>query len=130
MFVQTQDWIVGYLFGKVGDKISRAHLQKADNIELTIVTVPKYWFPELKNASTSVLNTLSEDSCKLYADRLKELFHVYDTTQRVFDFKIEIGPEQQYMKFRISATLCKPREMTLAEIESALGYRIKVVSKK
>ena len=53
------------------------------------------------------------------------------THDTVYDYNIDIFPDEQYMRFVITGTRPEPvKEMTIAEIEKELGYKIKVIGDK
>ena len=126
MFTQTQDWIVGYLFAKV-----EPHIIKQEEKINKDVYVPKFWFPELHNSSRSKLNVLSYEAKTEYASKLMKLLDEFTVRGQKMSYTITIEPYEQYMLCRINGELPpKYKEMTVQQIEEALGYKIKVIGGK
>lgn len=125
MFTQTQDWILGYIFAEMHKDVA---LKNEINRELYI---PKYWFPEIKTASRNKVYTLSEEQKNDYILKLDRLFAEFNTKDRTMKYTYTILPHEQYMLFRIKGEL-EPlyKEMTVQQIEEALGYKIKVIGGK
>ena len=73
-------------------------------------------------------NTLSEEQIIEFKDYLTKTLKTHDT---LYDYTIDIFPDEQYMRFVITGTRPEPiKEMTIAEIEKELGYKIKVIGDK
>ena len=119
---QSLDFIKGYIFSKVENQIIRAHTDKRTRINLPYVYVPKSWFGLGPDESIS-LGT----QCKIdYA--LRNLCQSYNTKYATYSYSFYMKPKEQYICFLIEGTLVLPeKEMTIAEIEKELGYKIKIV---
>lgn len=129
MTKQSKDWILGYVYARLEKHIIEAHMKKLDNIDNHVISVPKYWFG--LRATKNEVVTLSEEERHDYIDRLKDLCCALNTELGSYLFSVAVRPNQQYMEFAMSATrLPEVKEMTIAEIEKELGYRIKVIGDK
>ena len=129
MTKQSKDWILGYVFSRLEKYIIEGHMKKLDNIDNHIISVPKNWFGLQATKNTCV--TLSDEERHDYIDKLKELCCALNHKDRSYLFSITVRPYQQYMEFYMSATrLPEVKEMTIAEIEKELGYKIKVIGDK
>ena len=122
---KTNEWIEGYVYGKSEKKILEGRINK-DKEFMSSVCVPKVWFGLREYKSTT--NTLSEEHIKEFKDYLTKTLKTHDT---LYDYTIDIFPDEQYMRFNITGTRPEPvKEMTIAEIEKELGYKIKVIGDK
>ena len=124
---QSLDFIAGYVFGKVEDSIKSAHVNKLAVISPVIVYVPKLWFglrPIKDKSETLGLRARLEMECNV-----NKLCSSYNTRHTAYSFCTYARPDEQYISFIITGTLIPPeKEMTVAEIEEKLGYKIKIVS--
>lgn len=123
---QSLEFITGYVFSKIENQILRAHGNKAERINPPYVYVPKSWFglrpikSELEDLSTSTEFELLSS--------LGELCRSYNTKYATYGFSIFTEPDEQYIRFTIEGILMPTvKEMTVADIEKELGYKIKVV---
>lgn len=122
---KTNEWIEGYVYGKSEKKILEGRIHK-DKEFVTCVYVPKVWFGLREYKSTT--NTLAEEHISEFKYYLTQTLKAHDT---VYDYTIDIFPFEQYMQFVITGTRPEPvKEMTIAEIEKELGYKIKVIGDK
>ena len=122
---KTDEWIEGYVYGKSEKKILEGRINK-DKEFMSSVYVPKVWFGLREYKSKT--NTLAEEHIKKFKYYLTQTLKTHDT---VYDYTIDIFPDEQYMRFVITGTRPEPvREMTIAEIEKELGYKIKVIGDK
>ena len=129
MMEQSKDWILGYVFSRLEKYIIEGHMKKLDNIDNHIISVPKNWFG--LQATKNPCVTLSEEERHDYIDRLNELCCALNHKNGSYLFSIAVRPDQQYMEFAMAATrLPEVKEMTIAEIEKELGYKIKVIGDK
>ena len=131
---KPNEWIVGYVFHAFEDKLSRFIIEKnkaqsghnldTDDSIMKVCTVPKILFGlrEYKNRE----NTLGQADIEWYCNALKmELIEVFGNR---FRFDIICFPENQYLTFRLKASVKPPvKKMTLEEIEAALGYEVEIV---
>ena len=126
MTKQSLDFIAGYVFSKVEGRIKHAHVNNVERMPAVFVSVPKIWFGlrPITDKSESLtpmveLNLLSS---------LYELCRAYNSKQSEYGFHISIEPEEQYIQFTIEAVRTSAiKEMTIADIEKELGYKIKIV---
>ena len=122
---KTNEWIEGYVYGKSEKKILEGRINKDKEFK-TSVYVPKVWFGLREYKSTT--NTLAEEHVREFKYYLTQTLKTHDT---VYDYTIDIFPDEQYMRFVITGTRPDPvKEMTIAEIEKELGYKIKVIGDK
>ena len=129
MTKQSKDWILGYVYSRLEKYIIEGHMKKLDNIDNHVVSVPKHWFG--LRATKSDVVTLSEEERRDYIERLNDLCCALNTELGSYLFSIAVRPSQQYMEFAMAATrLPQVKEMTIAEIEKELGYKIKVIGDK
>ena len=129
MTKQSRDWILGYVFSRLEKYIIEGHMKKLDNIVNHVVQVPKYWFGLQATKNSCV--TLSDEERHNYIDRLKELCCSLNHKNGSYHFSVAVRPYQQYMEFAMTATrLPEVKEMTIAEIEKELGYKIKGIGDK
>lgn len=126
MTKQSKDWILGYVYSRLEKYIIEGHMKKLDNIDNHVVFVPKHWFG--LRATKSDVVTLSEEERHDYIDELKDLCCALNTELGSYLFSVAVRPNQQYIEFAMAATrLPQVKEMTIAEIEEELGYKIKIV---
>ena len=126
MTKQSPDFIAGYVFSKVETRIKHAHVNNVERMPAVFVSVPKIWFglrpttDKSENLSPLVeLNLLTS---------LYTLCQAYNSKQSEYRFHISIEPEEQYIQFAIEAVRTfAVKEMTVADIEKELGYKIKIV---
>lgn len=119
---QSLEFITGYIFSKIENQIIRAHTDKHTRINPPYVYVPKSWFG-LGPGETLSLGT----QCKI-DHSLKNLCNNYNTRYATYTYSFYMKPKDQYICFLIEGTLVLPeKEMTIAEIEKELGYKIKIV---
>lgn len=122
---KTDEWIEGYVYGKSEKKILEGRINK-DKEFMSSVYVPKVWFGLREYKSKT--NTLSEEHIIKFKYYLNQTLKTHDT---LYDYTIDIFPDEQYMRFVITGTRPEPvKEMTIAEIEKELGYKIKVIGDK
>ena len=95
--------------------------------EFTVaVPVPKVWFGLREYKSKT--NTLADEHISEFQHYLNQTLCNYNTDKTIYDYTIDIFPDEQYMRFVITGTRREPvKEMTVAEIEKELGYKIKIV---
>ena len=121
---QPLSFITGYLFEKMERHILASIAQDA-SLMLDSVCVPKIWFGlecsrdervDIDEGIKTVLATMLE---QVLSDALPSC----NTNVRM------IAPYNQYIRFEYtSSKKIEPRQMTVAEIEAALGYKIEIVS--
>ncbi len=123
---QSLDFVKGYVFSKVEGRIKHAHVNKVERMPPVYVHVPKSWFglrpikSELEDLSTSVRFEMLAS--------LGELCRAYNSEQSVYGFYISAEPDEQYIQFTIEGVrVFAAKEMTVADIEKELGYKIKIV---
>ena len=124
---QSLDFVAGYVFSKVEDKIINAHVNKLETISPVIVYVPKAWFGlrPIKDKS----ETLGLGASVELKYSINKLCQSYNTKHAIYSFDTYIRPDEQYICFVIAGTQVQPeKEMTVAEIEEKLGYKIKIVN--
>lgn len=123
---QSLDFIKGYIFSKVEGRVKHAHVNNVERMPAVYVSVPKLWFGlrPIKDKS-ECLDPITELS--LYSS-LYSLCQAYNSNQSEYRFHISIEPEEQYIQFTIEAVrISATKEMTIADIEKELGYKIKIV---
>lgn len=119
-------FIEGYVFSKIEDKIINAHVNKLETISPVLVYVPKAWFglrPIKDKSETLGLGARFE-----LEHFINKLCQSYNTKYATYSFDTYIRPDEQYICFVITGTQVQPeKEMTVADIEKELGYKIKIV---
>jgi hypothetical protein len=123
---QSLEFITGYIFSKIENQILNAHVNKVERINPPYVYVPKSWFglrpikSELENIS---LGTRAE-----IENALGELCQKYNTSHATYHFSFYTKADQQYILFIVEGfRMPAVKEMTVAEIEKELGYKIKII---
>ena len=123
---QSLEFITGYVFSKIENQILKAHVNKVEKICLPYVYVPKSWFglrpikSELENIS---LGTRAEIEASLAT-----LCQSYNTEHSSYYFTLYTKADLQYIRFIVEGfRIPAAKEMTVAEIEKELGYKIKIV---
>lgn len=123
---QSLDFIKGYVFSKIEGQIKHAHVNNVERIPAIYVRVPKLWFG-LRPIKSELEDLCISDRFNLLAS-LGELCRSYNTEQTTYIIDISIEPDEQYIRFTFEGyRLPTPKEMTIAEIEEKLGYKIKIV---
>ena len=126
--VKQQDFILGYIFGKVEKVILQGFINKDKEIHSS-VQVPKAWFG--LRPVTDIAVNLSLIQHDAYKWELRDILEGYNTDQRKYKYEIIIRPDKQYIKFDFHGYYIEHvKEMTIEQIEKELGYKIKVVSDK
>lgn len=125
---KTNEWIEGYVFGRIERHIIES-LMHGDKELKASVSVPKVWFGLREYKSTT--NTLADEHIREFQFYLNQTLSNYNTNKTIYDYTIDIFPDEQYMRFVIIGVRREPvKEMTIAEIEKELGYKIKVIGDK
>lgn len=125
---KTNEWIEGYVFGRIERHIIEA-LMHGDKELRTAVSVPKVWFGLREYRSKD--NTLADEQISEFQCDLNKTLCNYNTNKTIYDYTINIFPDESYMRFVVEGVRREPvKEMTIAEIEKELGYKIKVVGDK
>lgn len=121
---QSKDFIIGYVFSKMVNKI--VPLLSTTNIIEGKVQVPKIWFG--LSCSKSLDNTIYD--CTSYTCPLVKTLH--DLYPKVLNyFSVNLYPQEQYMIFEFKAMKEEPKKkMTIKDIEKELGYKIELISEK
>ena len=122
---QSKDFIIGYVFSRMEDKITPLLSANINTIEGK-VQVPKVWFG--LPCSKSLDNTIYD--CTSYTTPLVKTLH--DLYLKVLTyFSVNLYPQEQYMIFEFKAMKEEPkRKMTIKDIEKELGYKIELISEK
>ena len=120
------DFIKGYVFSKVEKKIYEAHVNKLSKMEPVNINIPKNWFG-LKAIKDKTEDLDCFDKSVLITS-IKQLCLAYNTEKSKYDFNMSIEPDEQYIIITVEGKRVSPKEMTVAEIEKELGYRIKIIS--
>lgn len=124
---KTNEWIEGYVFGRLERYIIESLMHKEKEFT-TAVSVPKVWFGLREYRSTT--NTLSDEQIREFQHELNQTLCNYNPN-KTYDFTVDIFPDESYMRFVITGVRKDPvKEMTIAEIEKELGYKIKVIGDK
>ena len=122
---KTNEWIEGYIFGRV-ERLVIGALMHGEKEFTVAVPVPKVWFGLREYKSKT--NTLADEHISEFQHYLNQTLCNYNTDKTIYDYTIDIFPDEQYMRFVITGTRREPvKEMTVAEIEKELGYKIKIV---
>lgn len=125
---QSLDFIKGYVYSKIEKKIYEAHVNKLTKIESGNISIPKTWF------GLRAIKDKTEDlSCfdrSVLITSIKQLCLAYNTEKSKYDFNIVAEPDEQYILITVEGKRTSPKEMTVAEIEKELGYKIKIVSEE
>ena len=125
---KTNEWIEGYVFGRIERHIIESLMHGEEEFK-TGVSVPKVWFGLREYKSKT--NTLADEQIREFQCELNQTLCNYNTNKTIYDYTIDIFPDEQYMRFVITGTRPEPvKEMTIAEIEKELGYKIKVIGDK
>lgn len=123
---KSDEFIEGYVFSKIEKTIIQAFIDHDDRI-ITAVIVPKSWFG-LTRALKRKDYTIPEHQVSKLRVELADALSGFNTDRRSYEYDINIFPEEQYIRFVFEGTYIEPvKEMTIAEIEKELGYRIKIV---
>lgn len=123
---KSDEFIEGYIFSKIEKTIIQGFLDHDDRI-ITAVTVPKSWFG-LTRALKRKDYTIPEHQVSKLRLELADALSGFNTDKRRYEYDISIFPDEQYIRFVFEGTYIEPvKEMTIAEIEKELGYRIKIV---
>lgn len=123
---QSLDFIAGYVFSKVEARIKHAHVNNVERMPAVFVSVPKSWFG--LRPIKSDFETLTPIAELNLLSSLYSLCRAYNSKQSEYGFHISIEPEEQYIQFAIEAVrVHAEKEMTIADIEKELGYKIKIV---
>lgn len=123
---QSLDFIKGYVFSKVEGRIKHAHVNNVERMPPVYVHVPKSWFG--LRPIKSELEDLSISARVELVSSLGELCRTYNSQQSVYGFYIFAEPDEQYIRFTIEGVrMSAVKEMTVADIEKELGYKIKIV---
>lgn len=126
MTKQSLDFITGYVFSEVEGRIKHAHANKVERMLPVYVYVPKSWFG--LRPIKSKLEDLTPSVRANLLTSLGELCRAYNSEQSVYDFYISIEPDEQYIRFIVEgARVSAAKEMTVADIEKELGYKIKII---
>lgn len=124
---KTNEWIEGYVFGRLERHIIESLMHREKEFT-TAVSVPKVWFGLREYRSTT--NTLSDEQIREFQHELYQTLCNYNPN-KTHDFTVDIFPDESYMRFVIIGVRRDPvKEMTIAEIEKELGYKIKVIGDK
>ena len=122
---QTKDFIIGYVFSRMEDKITPLLSTNINSIEGK-VQVPKIWFglPCSKRLDNSI------QDCTSYTCPIVKTLH--DLYSKVFTyFSVNLYPQEQYMIFDFKVKKEEPKKkMTIKQIEKELGYKIELISEK
>ena len=122
---QSVDFIVGYAFHAL-DKQFVTHLTNnpKDVNKVFNVSIPKLWWgtPNPCNPRTTVDTVMLIE----FAEKLVATLR---SAHDKFEFNIDCIHEHQYLRVAVTVDY-KRVEMTLAEIEQKLGYKIKLVEDK
>lgn len=123
---QSLDFIKGYVFSKVEGRIKHAHVNKVERMPPVYVHVPKSWFG-LRPIKSELEDLIPSVRFDLLAS-LGKLCEAYNSEQSVYAFYIAVEPDEQYIQFTIEGVrMSAVKEMTVADIEKELGYKIKIV---
>ena len=125
---QSLDFIKGYVYSKIEKKIFTAHVNRLPKIEPINISIPKTWFG-LKPIRDKTEDVDFFDKLNLMTS-IKQLCLAYNTEKSKYDFSLSMEPDEQYIIIIIEGKRISPKEMTVAEIEKELGYKIKIVSEE
>ena len=125
---QSLDFIKGYVYSKIEKKIFNAYVNKLAKIEPIDISVPKIWFG-LRPIRDKAEDVDLFDKLELMTS-IKQLCLAYNTEKSKYDFNLSMEPDEQYIIITIEGKRTSPKEMTVAEIEKELGYKIKIVSEE
>jgi hypothetical protein len=125
---QSLEFIIGYVFSKIEKKVYETHINKLPKTEAIEISIPKTWF------GLRAIKDKNEDidcfaKCILITS-IKQLCLAYNTEKSKYDFTMTIEPDEQYILITIEGKRTSPKEMTVAEIEKELGYKIKIVNEE
>ena len=125
---QTKDFIIGYVFSNIENKVTPL-LSTANINSIEIegkVQVPKIWFG--LSCSKDLDNTIYD--CTSYTCPIVKT--LYDLYSKVLTyFSVNLYPQEQYMIFDFKVMKEEPKKkMTLKQIEKELGYKIELISER
>lgn len=122
---KSLEFIEGYVFSKIENTIIQSFCDHDKEIHVRAI-VPKHWFG--LRAVKSIDVTIPEHVISKLRFELKDALSGYNTDGRSYDYSIDIRPEMQYIEFSFHGELVEPvKEMTIADIEKQLGYKIKII---
>ena len=125
---KTNEWIEGYILGRIEPKIIEGFMHGDKELKAA-VSVPKVWFGLREYRSKT--NTLADEHISEFKYYLNQTLCNYNTNKTIYDYTVDIFPDESYMRFVIVGVRREPvKEMTIAEIEKELGYKIKVIGDK
>ena len=125
---KSLDFIIGYVYSKIEKKIFSAHVNKLSKIEPLYISIPKIWYGlrPIKDKAEDV--DCFDRSVSLTS--MKQLCLAYNTEKSKYEFNLSMEPDEQYIIITIEGKRISPKEMTIAEIEKELGYKIEIIPEK
>lgn len=122
MTQQSVDFLVGYAFDAL-DRQFVTHLTNnpKDVNKVFNVSIPKSWW-----GTPNPCNPRSTVDTMMLLEFVEKLVATLCSAHGKFEFNVDCIHEHQYLRVAVTVDY-KRVEMTLAEIEQKLGYRIKLV---
>ena len=125
---QPLDFIVGYVFAKMDRSIFKqfGHNDTKETL-VESITVPKIWFG--LSSCQQVTNDIKGDEKYILRENICEALNsIYPRLETICE---RIIPEKCYIRFDFKVKYKEQvKKMTVEEIETALGYKIEIVSDK
>ena len=125
---QSLDFIKGYIWSKVEKRVFETHVDKSPEMRPVNISIPKIWF------GLRAIKDKTEDlSCfdrSVLITSIKQLCLAYNTEKSKYTFSMTVEPDEQYILITVEGKRTSPKEMTVAEIEKELGYKIKIVGEE
>ena len=125
---KSLDFITGYVYSKIEKKIFSAYVNKLSKIEPIYISIPKIWF-----GLRPIRDKAEDVGCfdrNVLITSIKQLCLAYNTEKSKYDFNLSMEPDKQYILITIEGKRTSPKEMTIAEIEKELGYKIEIIPEK
>ena len=119
---QSVDFLVGYAFHAL-DRQFVQHLANNPKDVNTVfsVSIPKLWW-----GTPNPCNPRSTVDTRMLIEFAEKLVATFCSAHDEFEFNVDCIHEHQYLRVAVTVEY-KRVEMTLAEIEQKLGYKIKLV---
>lgn len=125
---KSHDFIEGYIFSEVESSLISAFHRKEQRWNRT-VTISKSWFG--LSATQNELVMLPEHEQSKLRIEIKDILCQMNNHLRSYEYTVIFRAYKQYIRIDIEGVYVEPvKEMTIAEIEKELGYKIKVIGDK
>lgn len=122
---QSVDFLVGYAF----DAIDRQFVTHFTNNPKDVNTVFSVSIPQSWWSKPNLCNPRGTVDAMMLLEFVEKLVATLLSAHDKFEFYVDCIHEHQYLRVAVTVDY-KRVEMTLAEIEQKLGYKIKLVEEK